>query len=85
MEFGTIKQKWRVVDYLVRMLEADKSAVPAVYESFKSDYWDLQMTWVESALRARDDYDRGLLASVKAKAGETYVERGPETIMGKVK
>jgi len=26
-----------------------------------------------------------LLSSVKAKASEVYVERGPETVMGKVK
>lgn len=85
VEFATIKSKWRVVDYLVRMLESDKAAVPAVYESFKMDYWDLQMSWVESALRTRDDYDRGLLNSVKVRAGEIHVGRGPETIMGKVK
>ena len=85
VEFVTIKQKWRVVDYLVRMLESDKAAVPAVYESFKRDYWDLQISWVESALRTRDDCDRSLLSSVKRKAAETLVERGPETIMGKVK
>jgi hypothetical protein len=85
VEFVTIKQKWRVVDYLVRMLESDKHAVAAVYEAFKREYWDLQMTWVESALRTRDDYDRATINAVKAKAGETYAERGPETIMGKVK
>lgn len=84
-DFPTIKQKWRVVDYLVRMLEADKSVVAGVYEAFKREYWDVQTIWVESVLRARDDYDRGMLASVKAKAAEVYVERGPETIMGKVK
>ena len=85
VEFAAIKQKWRVVDFLVRMLESDKAAVPAVYSSFKSDYWDLQISWVESTLRARDDFDKSLLSSVKAKAGEAYVERGPETIMSKVK
>lgn len=85
VEFATIKQKWRVVDFLVRMLESDKAAVPAVYESFKRDHWDLQISWVESALRSRDDCDKSLLSSVKAKAGETNVERGPETIMSKVK
>lgn len=84
-DFATIKQKWRVVDYLVRMLEADKNAVAGVYEAFKREYWDVQTIWVESVLRARDDYERGMLASVKAKAAEVYVERGPETIMGKVK
>ena len=85
VEFASIKQKWRVVDYLVRMLESDKAAVPAVYEAFKRDYWDLQISWVESVLRSRDDFDRSLLSSVKAKAGYMYVERGLETIMGKVK
>ncbi|MCJ1452965.1 SNARE-binding exocyst subunit S6 [Mycoblastus sanguinarius] len=84
-DFASIKRKWRVVDYLVRMLEADKQAVVTIYEAFKREYWDVQMSWVESALRARDDYDRGMLSSVKAKASEVYVERGPETIMSKVK
>jgi hypothetical protein len=84
-DFAFIKQKWRVVDFFVRMLEADKAGVDAVYEAFKKEYWDLQMNWVESVLRARDDYDRGMLSSVKAKASTVYVERGPETIMGKVK
>lgn len=84
-DFPIIKQKWRVVDFLVRMLEADKVAVVAVYEAFKREYWDLQMSWVESVLRSRDDYDRGMLGNVKAKASEVYIERGPETIMSKVK
>ena len=84
-DFANIKRKWRVVDFLVRILEADKQAVVTVYEVFKREYWDLQMSWVESALRTRDDYDRGMLSAVKAKASEVYVERGPETIMSKVK
>ena len=83
--FVNIKAKWRVVDYLVRMLETEKSAVVEVYEGFKTDYPDLQMSWVESALRARDDSDRSLVNSVKAKAGGMYFERGMETFMGKVK
>ena len=83
--FADIKAKWRVVDYLVRMLEADKAAVVDVYESFKREYWDLQISWVESVLKARDDSDRGLVNAVKAKAGDIYVERGTETIMSKVK
>ncbi|KAL8701763.1 MAG: hypothetical protein Q9224_000356 [Gallowayella concinna] len=87
VDFATIKQKWRVVDKMVRLLEADKAgvAVVAVYEDFKKEYWDLQMGWVEAVLRSRDDFDRGMLSGVKAKAGEVYVERGPETIMSKVK
>ena len=85
VDFASIKQKWRVVDYLVRLLEADKIGVVGIYEAFKREYWDVQMTWVESVLRTRDDYDRGLLGSVKTKASEVYVERGPETIMSKVK
>ncbi|KAL9098602.1 MAG: hypothetical protein Q9163_005772 [Psora crenata] len=83
--FPDIKAKWRVVDYLVRMLEASKADVADVYESFKREYWDLQMSWVESALRARDDYDRAMMNAVKAKASEVYIERSVETIMGKIK
>ncbi|KAI4243088.1 MAG: hypothetical protein L6R40_003638 [Gallowayella cf. fulva] len=85
VDFATIKQKWRVVDKMVRLLEADKIGVVAVYEDFKREHWDLQMNWVEAVLRSRDDFDRAMLSSVKAKAGEVYVERGPETIMSKVK
>ena len=84
-DFALIKQKWRVVDYMVRILESDKPSIPGIYEQFKTDYWDVQLSWVESVLRSRDDYDRGLLSSVKSKAGEVYVERGLETIMSKVK
>ncbi|MCJ1315598.1 SNARE-binding exocyst subunit S6 [Xylographa vitiligo] len=84
-DFDLIKQKWKAVDYFVRLVEADKSAVPKVYEAFKKDYWDVQLSWVESVLRSRDDYDRGMLSGVKAKAAELYVERRAETIMSKVK
>ena len=83
--FANIKAKWRVVDYLVRMLETDKAVVVEVYESFKTDYPDLQMSWVESVLRSRDVSDRSLISTVKAKAGQMYFERGMETFMGKVK
>ncbi|KAI4171256.1 MAG: hypothetical protein LQ346_008760 [Caloplaca aetnensis] len=85
VDFAIIKQKWRVVDKLVRLLEADKASVVPVYEDFKREYPDLQMGWVEAVLRARDDFDRATLNGVKAKAGEMYVERGVETIMSKVK
>ncbi|KAL9635050.1 MAG: hypothetical protein Q9164_003713 [Protoblastenia rupestris] len=83
--FADIKAKWRVVDYLVRMLEASKTDVADVYGSFKREYWDLQISWVESVLKARDDYDKAMMNAVKSKAGEVYTERGMETIMGKVK
>ncbi|KZF19967.1 exocyst complex component Sec6 [Xylona heveae TC161] len=84
-DFANIKQKWRVVDGLVRLLEAEKHAVASVYESFKQEYWDVQLSWVEAVLRSRDDFDRGMMNSVKTKAAEMHVERGPETIMSKVR
>ena len=80
-----IKPKWKVVDYLVRLLEAEKSVVTDVYQDFKLEFWDLQLSWVESVLRSRDDFERSMLNAVKARAAEVYVERGMETIMGKVK
>ncbi|OJD17393.1 hypothetical protein AJ78_02523 [Emergomyces pasteurianus Ep9510] len=83
---ATIKNRWRVVDWLVRLLEAEKGAgVVAVYEAFKTEYWDLQLSWVEAVLRSRDDFERSMVSAVKAKAAELYVERGVETIMGKVR
>ncbi|KAK2797164.1 SNARE-binding exocyst subunit S6 [Onygenales sp. PD_10] len=83
---ATIKDRWRLVDWLVRLLEADKGAgVVAVYEAFKTEYWDLQLSWVEAVLRCRDDFERSMVSAVKAKAAELYVERGVETIMSRVR
>jgi hypothetical protein len=83
---STIKQKWRLVDWLVRLLEAEKGqAIVNVYESFKNEYWDLQLSWVEAVLRTRDDFERSMISSIKAKAAELSVERGMETIMSRVR
>ncbi|KAI4240615.1 MAG: hypothetical protein LQ352_007596 [Teloschistes flavicans] len=87
VDFADIKRKWKVVNHMVRLLEAEKAGggVVAVYEEFKQENWDLGLGWVEAVLRARDDFEKAMLSAVKAKAGEVYVERGPETIMSKVK
>ncbi|EEP80299.1 conserved hypothetical protein [Uncinocarpus reesii 1704] len=82
---STIKDRWRLVDWLVRLLEADKVEVVTVYEDFKKEYWDLQLSWVEAVLRSRDDFERSMVSGVKAKAAELSVERGAETIMGRVR
>ncbi|KAE8147428.1 exocyst complex component Sec6-domain-containing protein [Aspergillus avenaceus] len=83
---GTIKQKWRLVDWLVRLLESEKGpAVVAVYEDFKMEYWDLQLTWVEAVLRTRDDFERSMVSAIKAKAAELSVERGMETLMSRIR
>jgi hypothetical protein len=83
---STIKQKWRLVDWLVRLLEAEKGqALVNVFESFKNEYWDLQLSWVEAVLRTRDDFERSMISSIKAKAAELSVERGTETIMSRVR
>ncbi|GES59603.1 exocyst complex component Sec6 [Aspergillus terreus] len=82
---GTIKGKWRLVDWLVRLLDADKGpALVSVYEDFKTEYWDLQLTWVEAVLRTRDDFERSMISAIKAKAAELSVERGMETLMSRV-
>ncbi|WEW60849.1 SNARE-binding exocyst subunit S6 [Emydomyces testavorans] len=82
---STIKDRWRLVDWLVRLLEAEKGEVVNVYEGFKTEYWDLQIGWVEAVLRSRDDFERSMVSAVKAKAAELSVERGAETIMGRVR
>ncbi|KFY07440.1 hypothetical protein V492_07134 [Pseudogymnoascus sp. VKM F-4246] len=80
-----IKAKWRVTEPFSQLLLTDKAGVPDVFEGFKTDYWDLQLSWVEAVLRSRDDFDRALLNSVKARAAQMEVVRGQETIMSKVK
>ncbi|KAI9931302.1 hypothetical protein ASPWEDRAFT_145629 [Aspergillus wentii DTO 134E9] len=83
---STIKQKWRLVDWLVRLLDAEKGpSLVAVYESFKTEYWDLQLIWVEAALRTRDDFERSMVSATKAKAAELSVEVGMETLMSRVR
>ncbi|CAG8954054.1 hypothetical protein HYFRA_00009154 [Hymenoscyphus fraxineus] len=81
----TIKQKWRVTEQFIQLLEADKGVIPEVFAAFKMEYWDLQLSWVEAVLRTRDDFDRSLLNAVKARAAQIDVQRGLETIMSKVK
>ena len=56
-----------------------------VFAAFKELYWDLQISWVEAVLRTRDDFERSMLNTVKARAAQIDVVRGPETIMSKVK
>ena len=81
----TIKQKWKVTQSFLQLIEIEKASVPEAFAAFKADYWDLQLSWVEAVLRARDDFDRNLLNAVKARAAQIEVVRGLETIMSKVK
>jgi hypothetical protein len=82
---NSIKETWRVTEQFLQLLSVDKESVPDVFEAFKRDYWDLQISWVEAVLRSRDDFERSMLNAVKARAAQIDVVRGPETIMGKVK
>jgi exocyst complex component 3 len=84
-DFGTIKQKWRVMEGFINLLTTEKGLVPDAYVEFKMEYWDLQLSWVESVIRSRDDFDRSMLNTVKARAAEVEVVRGPETLMSKIK
>lgn len=79
-----IKPSWKAVNYTVQLLESDKAAVSSVYESFKRDFWDLQLSWVEAVIKTRDEWDRNMINAVKRAAAGTYGDRGLETIMGKV-
>lgn len=80
-----IRQKWRITENFLALIEIDKSLIPDFFVGFKTDYWDLQLSWVEAVLRSRDDYDRNLLNAVKAKAAQIETVRGPETLMSKIK
>ncbi|KAF2171173.1 hypothetical protein M409DRAFT_18290 [Zasmidium cellare ATCC 36951] len=84
--FDLVKDKWRAVNSFEMLLRADKGqGVVSAFESMKQSYWDVQIGWVEAVLRARDDFDRSMLSSVKAAAAGLNVERGAETVMSKVK
>jgi len=80
-----IKEKWKVTQEFLNLLNADKERIPDVFERFKTQYWDLQISWVEAVLRSRDDFERSMLNAVKARAAQMDVVRGAETIMSKVK
>lgn len=81
----TIKPKWKAVNFTVQLLEVDKVEVVGVFQRFKNEFWDLQLSWVEAVLKTRDDWDRATITAVKQAAASTYTERGMDTIMGKVK
>ncbi|KAK3941757.1 exocyst complex component sec6 [Diplogelasinospora grovesii] len=82
---NAIKETWRVTEPFLQLLTADKEEVAGVFEQFKTNYWDLHISWVEAVLRSRDDFERSMLNAVKAKAAQMDVVRGAETIMSKVK
>ena len=84
--FELVKEKWRVVLAFESLLSADKGqGVVDAFQRMKEGYWDVQIGWVESVLRARDDFDRAMLSAVKNCAAGLNVERGVETVMSKVK
>jgi len=80
-----IKLKWRVTEWFSRLLLCDRAEVAEVFAAFKGEYWDLQLSWVEAVLRARDDFERAMINAVKSRAAQIEILRGPETIMSKVK
>ncbi|KAK0626333.1 exocyst complex component Sec6-domain-containing protein [Immersiella caudata] len=82
---NAIKETWRVTEPFLQLLSVEKEAVPDAFAQFKTNYWDLQISWVEAVLRSRDDFERSMLNAVKARAAQMDVVRGPETIMSKVK
>ena len=81
----TIKPKWKAVNYTVQLLGSEKHEVVGIYQQFKREFWDLQLSWVEGTLKTRDDWDRSMITAVKQAAATTYAERGVETVMSKVK
>ncbi|KAF3765492.1 exocyst complex component Sec6 [Cryphonectria parasitica EP155] len=80
-----IKGTWRATEYFLELLTQPKEAIPDIFQNFKQTYWDLQLGWVEAVLKSRDDYERSMLNSVKSRAATITVDRGLETIMGKIK
>jgi exocyst complex component 3 len=82
---NNVKQTWRVTENFLALLTVEKDAVADTFQTFKTQYWDVQISWVEAVLRSRDDFERSMLNAVKARAAQVDFARGPETIMGRVK
>lgn len=81
-----ITQRWRAVEYFLKLLESDKSQVQFAFVEFKQNYRDVHISWVEAVLRSRDDFERSMLNAVKAKAAEPIADDAPDDpIMGRVK
>lgn len=84
-EFDAVRSKWRAANLLTKLLTAEKAAVPDVFDEFRAEFWDVQVGWVEAALRARDDFERNMASAVKQRAAAGEVERGADTVMSRVK
>jgi len=81
-----IMQRWRAIEYFLKLIESDKTQVQFAYEAFKGSYKEVHISWVEAVLRSRDDFERSMLNAVKAKAAETVGDDAPDDpIMGRVK
>ncbi|KAF4975751.1 hypothetical protein FZEAL_7501 [Fusarium zealandicum] len=81
----SIKETWRATEHFLRLLTADRDAIVDAYVAFRAAYWDISILWVEAVLRSRDDFERSMVTAVKTRAQNIPTERGPETIMGRVK
>jgi len=98
--FPTIKDKFRAVNSMVSLLSTEKGPgnefglIADAYGAFKAENWDLQISFVESVLRTRDDFERGMLNAVKHRAGvisanadfgQREERMGGETVMNKIR
>jgi len=88
---AAVKEMWRAVEALTRLLEVEKGSFVAEFEGFLGVYWDVRVSWVEAVLRARDDVDwspigdgKTLLKACRAKAVEARVEGRAETVFSEV-
>ncbi|KAK4555630.1 SNARE-binding exocyst subunit S6 [Recurvomyces mirabilis] len=89
--FPLVKDKWRAVNAFESLISAPKvaegggSGVVEAFVGVKQGWWDVQLGWVEAVLRCRDDFERGMVSGVKGAAGGVEVERGVETVLGRVR
>lgn len=85
IDFTEVKNKWKVVHHMVRLLEADKASVGSCFAELRREFGDVQISWVEAVLRSRDDYERAMMNAVRQRVTEGGDVRTGETVLGKVK
>ena len=83
---AAVSQRWRAVEFFLKLLESDKTQVQFAFLEFKQNYRDVHISWVEAVLRSRDDFERSMLNAVKAKAAEPVPDDVmDDPVMGRVK
>lgn len=79
-----VKGQWFALEHFMKLISAPTGEqLKAEVERFREKYWDVDSAWLESVVKAREDYRKEFLEAVRSGRGG-YGRGEKETIMGKV-